>query len=369
MADIVPYRTEHEPAVQAFNRRLAAAGITYAFPASCRPTWLPPEPGERLYQEMFLALDGAVVRGGYILKHQDFTIAGTTRSVGAFQLPLSEGIVDRAFAPIGVQLLRDALRRQPLMYTLGIGSREEAAARLLAAARFIIRPVPFYFRVERARPFLRNIQPFRRTWLARAALDLAAATGLGTAGLKVIHGVRTRRRDARPLSVSTPGEIAPAAQAVWESRAISYEFGAVRDGTTVARLYDRPGLRFLKVALSDEGGVRGWAVMLATQGSNHKYFGAMRIGSIVDLLVVPGYERALVDAAVDVLHRAEADIIVTNQSLAAVSGAVRGAGFLGGPSNFLFAGSTELVAALGAVPRDLGTFHLTRGDGDGPIHL
>ena len=44
-------------------------------------------------------------------------------------------------------------------------------------------------------------------------------------------------------------------------------------------------------------------------------------------------------------------------------------GFLRGPSNFVFSASRELAGALAPLERHAPRLHLTRGDGDGPLHL
>lgn len=369
MASIVPYEPAHEPAVRAFNRRLASGGVTYAFPETSAPAWLPPAAGERLWQDQFLALDGDVVRGGYILKHQDFVVAGDVLSIGAFQLPLSEGTIDRAFAPVGVQLLRDALRRQPLLYTLGIGSRSEAAARLLAAARFSIETVPFLFRVHHPRAFLRNIRPLRSSHLRRRALDLAAITGSGAVAIRLTHRLRSSRVGRRQVASDDLAAFDQGVNDVWAPASSAIRFGAVRDESVLARLYDRPGNRFLRVGIHDGGALRGWAVLLATRWTDHKYFGNMHVGSIVDLLAAPGYEGAVVDAAVARLEREDVDVMVTNQSFGPIREALRRSGFLVGPSNFLLAVSPALAALTGSVAENLAAFHFARGDGDGPINL
>jgi len=369
MVAIVPYEPAHEPAVRAFNERLAAAGIHYAFPTRSIPSWLPPAPGERLWQEMFLAMDDGVVRGGYIAKHQDFVVAGEVMSVGAIQLPLSEGVIDRSFLAVGVQLLRHALKLEPLLYTLGIGGVDEAAARLLIAARFGVDLVPFLFRVERGRPFLRNIQVLRRTRLRRAFTDLAAMSRLGPLAIAAAHRLRTNRRGARDVEASSPDAFGPDVDQVWTDACAGIAFGAVRDARVLRRLYDQPGNRFIRVEVRDGGRLRGWAVVLATHGRGHKHFGDMHVGSIVDLLAVPGYERAIVDASVARLRREGVDLILSNQSLGPVVAAFRDAGFLKGPSNFLVAMSPALTNLTGPVPQGVASFHLNRGDGDGPINL
>ena len=365
--EIIPYTADRIPDVHAFNGRLRSAGIPYSFPESDVPAWLPP-PGDGLFQEFFLAADEDTVRGGYILKHQRFQVGNSVRSVGAFQLPLSEGTIDPAFAGVGVQLLRDALRRQPLLYTLGIGSEQEAAARLLKAARFGLVPVPFFFRVVDARQFLREIRPLRSSRPRRLALDAAAFTGLGTIGMAALQGRGRRRAGASPQTVELPS-FDERTDAVWTAACPSLGWAAVRDHRTLSRLYDAPGNRFIRIGIEDGGRLLGWAVVLATDWTDHKYFGGMRTGAIVDLLAEPTWERPIIDAAVDRLRAERVDIIVTNQSLATVRAGLHDAGFLSGPSNYLLAASTALMALAPPLEAELGRLHFTRGDGDGPINL
>ena len=108
---------------------------------------------------------------------------------------------------------------------------------------------------------------------------------------------------------------------------------------------------------------------LATQRSGDKYFGDLKLGSIVDLLAIPGHEVGLIRIAVDRLRQEGVDLIVTNQSFGSLGDALRKSGFLNGPSNFLFATSPKLTESLAPLETRLRGFYLSRGDGDGPGNL
>jgi hypothetical protein len=100
---------------------------------------------------------------------------------------------------------------------------------------------------------------------------------------------------------------------------------------------------------------------------DHKQFGNLRLGSIVDCLAPPAAAGAVIRAATSLLEQRGVDLIVSNQIHAAWGRALLGTGFRAGPSNYLFALSPAFAkAASGASPGD---FHVNRGDGDGPIHL
>ena len=371
--EIVPYLPEHVPAVQDFNARLRSAGVAEAFGLrSLLPEAIGSQAqlGARIHEELFVAVDGDAVRGGYTLKDQDFIVNGSSASIGFFRQAVSEGTIDNRYVLIGPRLLRDALRREPRIYALGIGGYDQAATRLLKGARFEFVTAPFYFRVEHARRFLREVRPVRSSRARRVASDIAASTGLGTLGIAALQRYRKGlSRDRAALKAGNPGLFGAWANDVWEAARGGFAFGAVRDLALLARLYDGPGNPVIKVTVEGADGPRGWAVCLATQRTDDKYFGNLKLGSIVDLLAVPGHERALINAAVARLRQERVDLIVTNQTFGPLGTALRQAGFLSGPSNFLFAASPALSAELGSLQASLPTFYLNRGDGDGPVNL
>src|SRR5690348_2696337 len=98
MAFVVrPHSEELAPEVSAFNSRLRNAGLLNRVPESPVATWLPKIDERSIFQEYFLGLAGETVRGAYILKHQAFLIGNETISIGHYT-PISEGLIDRAFA-------------------------------------------------------------------------------------------------------------------------------------------------------------------------------------------------------------------------------------------------------------------------------
>src|SRR5579871_3764377 len=162
MIEIEPYTPDHEPAVKEFNQRLAAGGCPFRFPESSRPYWLPPSGNDPIYEEFFLAVESAKVHGGYVLKHQPFDLAGQSLNLGYIGLPLSEGVVDKQYHLVGMQVFEDALAREPLNYCLGMGGIERPLPRFLKATGWTVFAVPFFFLVLRPHSFLRNIVFLRK---------------------------------------------------------------------------------------------------------------------------------------------------------------------------------------------------------------
>jgi len=373
--EIVPYASEHEEAVRAFNERLRDAHVdpnlySFRFPDSHIPRWLPRKTGCNLYQELFLAVeDQTTVRGGYILKHQPFLVKGRPVEVCTFRLPISEGIVDRAFAIVGARLYRHALRRQPSLMGLGGGGPQSPIAEFLRAAGWQTTPVSFWFRILHPNAFLANIEPFRTSPLRRGALDLLRCTGLGWLGIKAGFALRGPCRRPASVSFETVPEFSGWADDIWNECKGDYSLIAVRDRELLNVLYPATDSRFIRLKVMKDRVTVGWAVLLNTAMSGHKHFGAMRVGSLVDCLARPESARDVVACAGEYLEAAGSDLIVSNQASLVWRRALQGSGFMQSASNFPFFSSPHLTALLQPMAETAPSFHLNRADGDGPIHL
>ena len=102
---------------------------------------------------------------------------------------------------------------------------------------------------------------------------------------------------------------------------------------------------------------------------NHKHFGNIRLGSLVDCFGSIDDAAEVVCGAAKYLEAQNVDLIVSNQLHAAWDTGLHQAGFFRGPSNFLFAASRELADLLDRKNVPKNALHLNRGDGDGPINL
>ncbi len=365
---IVPYEPRHEPAVAAFNARGREHGAPFPLARTPGEGWLPKTDGSTVYRERFLALDGDDVRGGFTLRRQAFWLNGRVVAAANYQGPISEGIWDRRYMMAGVQMLRAALRDQPLLYALGMGGLAQPLPKQLESAKWELAMVPFRFRVLRPSRFLRHIRPLRKSPARALAFDLAARTGAGALAFRALHALRTRRPAPAGATAERVAEFGAWADSIWEAARGGYAFTAVRDRAAQNQLFggdiENHMLR-CRVADADVG----WAVVRATPMRGDGYFGDMTVATLVDALALPGHEHTIVTLALRDIQTRGADIVVTNQSHAAWLGALREAGWLAGPSNFVFAASPALAAELGPLAGSLGTLHVNRADGDGPIHL
>lgn len=367
MIVIRPYLGEHVPAVKDFNRRLREGGAPreYTFPENPVPRWLPKIEGRGVYNEFYLALEDAVVRGTYAVKTQAFSFAGGVRSIGYYHHPFSEGIVNRAYSTLGVQLLRDAQRRQPELFALGMGGYDRPLPRMLVAMKWSHCLVPFYFRVVHARRFLRGIRGLRKTPARRLALDVAAFTGVGWLGLRAAQDWRGRGPRRRGVTAETVDSFGPWADVLWSECGPQYAMIAVRDAATLNALFPVDNPRFQRLRIQENGRTIGWAVVGDRQEPDHPQTGDLRVGVILDGLARPEHARAVVAEAVAALAARGVDLITSNQSHAAWCRALESAGFFKGPSNFIFAVPKALADRLPPLDSNALTVHLTRADGDG----
>jgi hypothetical protein len=369
---IQPYRPEHEPAVAEFNQRLRQAGAdeNMVFYRWAEPRWLPHTAESRIYNEYFVAVDGGIVRGGYALKAQKFSFPdGHVRSIGYYHHPLSEGIVSKAHAVVGTLLLRDAMQRAPLLYCLGMGGYDNPLPQMLIRLGWNHCPVPFFFRVVNPSRFLRNIQTVRTSVSRRLLMDMAAYSRMGWIGAKLFQGYRALRAPASPpvecheVANFENGDSAGSLQSVWEQARSTCSFTAVRDAEALRVLYPPEQTHLTRIVVKRKGAAVGWAVV-GERRKDAKY-GDMRVGSVVDCFALPGELFSVVRCATQILERQGFDLILSNQSHQAWGEAFKAAGYLAGPSNFIFAASKKLGELLTPFEEVRPRMHLTRADGDG----
>ncbi len=367
---IRPYTEEFTPAVKQFNRRLVEGGVAeeFLFPENHVSDWLPKAPTATVYQEYYVATEDSTVRGAYILKHQQFALNGQEQTVGFYRLPLSEGIVSKAYTSVGVQMLKHALKIHPMIFAMGMGGFTQPLPLMLKAMGWSMQAVPFFFRVNHPARFAMGMSALRTTPLKRLIMNIGAATGGAWAGLNVLQKLRARARD-RSVTVERINQFSGWADKLWQDVFPHYVLIAVRSSEVLNRLYCGEGSHYHCIKVLRRGEVIGWAALYDTQMNGDKYFGNLRLGSVVDCLAKPGDETAVIQACVDFLEERGVDLTVSNQTHSSWCAAFKNAGFIQGPSDFVLASSKKLSEVVGTLEKNFGRIHLTRGDGDGPLRL
>lgn len=355
----VLYTPEWEPAVARFNQRMADGNAPADFDIPQRavsyPDVLP-------RAEAWLAVDDGEVRGGMIiLMHDGFLndgSGGRTEIVANFQSPLSEGIIDPKYTMISIQMIRSALKRFPHAYVVGMGHADRPVARLLKAAGWNVRPVPFFFRILKSRAALTQLKPLQRKTALRIASVLAAYTGAGAVALGVVQRKHPNVKGFSTSEIKSDSND----DAAWASVEKRISFGIVRDSQTLGR-YLIPEMR--RFAVHRDAAYRGWFSIIVARMRNHSYFGNLTVGTLCDIVSVDSENTAaFVELAVREARAAGCDMVVSNQLSTEAQNAMRDAGFVSYTSNYLFASSK----ALSAVVSDATAF-VTRQDGDGLVNL
>jgi len=371
---IVPHDISHQPAIQAFNARLLAAG-NLPFPVgegggTDAQSQAESSSSSPLQFHHFLAIDDeGAVRGAFFIRTQPFLIRGNVATVGHYTAPLSEGIIDKRYAAVGPMMLACALRMQPLLFAMGMGGMDRPLPRMLKGMGWTVIETPFFFRILNAHRFLRNAGPLKATQLRRLAATAAAFSGLGSLSIHAAQKFRTRASpDAAQLRTEPLTGFGAWADEVWRCTAPLYSLSAVRDSRCLEQIYPESASRLhgLRIVGSEKG---GWVQMLDCEPKQADYFGAMKVMALVDGLAPEPAISPLVAAALNLGREKGADLVISNQMHHAWKDALLANGFWQGPSNYLLALSKGLAALLDPLPESIPRIHFNRGDGDGLVNL
>jgi hypothetical protein len=365
---IEPFTDRWQPAVRAFNERVLAAARDGNFLLPLRPDPTPATGDPIEWVQHVVIDDEDAVRGGFRTVRHCAWLNGSSIGAVNYQSPLSEAVRDGRYALIGMRMLKYVQRQAPYAFVVGMGDVDRPLPRLLAAAGWTIRRVPFQFRVVRAGAVLRELAPLRR----RPALALAAGalrtTGLGALGVRLwAAGALPAALAARRFTLERVSRWERWADEVWLQARARCSFAVNRDRAALRLLYPLDDPRYLAFRISDRGQVAGWAVGFDTQMTGNPYFGNLRVGTVLDCLAAPHAERPVAALTTRALARRGADLIITNQSHDAWIDAFRRCAFVSARSNYLLATSGPLTAAIGT--GGWSRLHVVRGEGDGRIHL
>lgn len=359
--------------VETFNQRLAAAGHMYHRLSIEKPfrTMLHAADSPITVEKLF-CFDGSEIRGGVGVKRMMFWVNECPEEVTFSVYPISEGIINPTYAMIGVLIQKELLRRYPLMYSLG--AFNSVPAKIKRQTRWFSLAVPFHFRVLRAGSYLRNFAYLRKkTWM-RTLLDLAAASGVGTAGL-TLFDLFQRFRGCHPgvdnLQIKRFDAWGDWADQVWEKAGNHYTLIGDRSKAALQVLYPNRNDHLIKLRFNtkDTGRLLGWAVITASKLGNHKYFGNMRLGTIVDMLAAPEDAYQVVSGALVAVRQAKADLVIANHSDRRWNRAFKQAGMASWNTNLFLFLSPKLKERFNPIEAYSDRFYFTRGDGHGPTQF
>jgi hypothetical protein len=356
-----------EAAIERFNDRLAAGGRRERLP---RPRGEGDADDGRPRRTVLVAFDrDGEVRAGLQLVHERFFVRGNERWGAWIQLPISEGILDRRHVLAAAQLGRAATRQQPLLMAVGVGGLDEAAARIMIGAGWAHAPVPFVYLPLRPRRIARELRYLRRrrmTWLAARA---ATSTGIPQLVLAAHRSWVRLMREPVPPSAVVEREFGDWANETYQATRDLIGAGVCRDAVTLNRRYPAADDRFVRIRLRDAGSGSdvGWTVVAPMQMHEHRHFGDLRVGVIVDAFSRAGHEPAVLAAAVGALAEHDVDVVFANWSSERWLNAAATLGLRIGPTNYFAFAAPTADPLLTDLPIE--DMHLTRGDSDGMVHL
>ena len=355
--------------IQDFNKELEGHGISFRLPASDSKSF---HTEDFIFERKFILTENKTrVRAGYTLKYQWFKVNNELLQVGYYYNPVTAGLFNKKYNICGVMLLHDAQKKNTNLFCLGMGGHSETLPKLLKGLSWNLQTVPFFFKVYNPRSFLNNIRYLKNTKLKSLIIILMANSGLGWLFIKFLFllnslfHIQFKKEPYYAMEEIT--EFDQDFDFVWENTKQHNSFTAVRNCKYLKTLYSDK--RFIKLKFFNDNKPVGWSVSLCTQLDDHKQFGHMKLGSIVDCLSLKGYERSIISKTSEMLRKKGVDLIVSNQSHIFWKRAFRMNSFINGPSNFIFASSKELSDKLTDNINLKDHIHLTRGDGDGPINL
>lgn len=367
---VVPYEDRFVSAVAAFNHRMAEGETGWGWYESAVDAWLPEREGKTVWREHYLAIDDeGEVRGAYAMKPQNWEIRGETVLVSDWQGPVSEGLLSRRYATLGLRLIREMLKRYPVLYSWGHGGHEAAMLQMIVSLKWMIHDTPFCLKVLHPFRFLRRNRYLRSSRRNRLALDLLAWSGLGWIGLKALHGVLgLRARLPREVSVEVVPRFGDWADALWERCKGAYHALGWRDAATMNDLVPEDGRWPHGIRLRVRRGDRdlGWAVVLDNQLSDDPRFGDLRVGCVADCLALPEDANEVITAATRFLEARGVDMIGSNQSHPDWIRAFGRAGYAVVPNRRCFAVSPAFQDVLAPFEETKQGLHLTNMDGHGP---
>ena len=374
----VPLTHNLVQACDEFNERLRQGGFVGS-PFNCSANRDcgegPPAPMEF---ESYVGVDAdGQVRGGYHLRWQFLWLRGERLLGASWAYPISEGIIDKQYAMVGVSVLRDAAKRCEYLYVLGAGGRNGDVFRVAQHAGWEIEDVPFLFRVIKGGRFLRKLPQTQRGPARRLLATMSSATGLAQIATDVLHvGSAICNRGSsslRPLSkvtIEKVASLAGVANEVWSRVNSQYAFCVVRDGAHIEPSFpvDRTDLH--RLVVRHQGSIIGWSVVMREGLSRlQAYLGDVAPGLIVDAFGDTAYASEIVRATTAYLAAQGVDVVITNTSHSRWLAAYKRAGFLTWQSQFPLIVSRSLARRIGDLHVVMPQTHMSRGDGDGVHYL
>ena len=158
MIRIVPFTEQELGATTAFNARMraGAAPTDFLLPESVPATRA--RPPSAVSATQFIAMEDGEARGGFIELLHPAWLNGSVQMVANYQSPLSEGICDKKYGLVGMQMIRYIQQQRPYLFVVGMGDPGNPLPRLLESFKlvWVFRTIPGS--AWKTRPFRREVR-------------------------------------------------------------------------------------------------------------------------------------------------------------------------------------------------------------------
>lgn len=361
---IRPYVREDLAAIRAFEERLKLHNPAWSFEPPDLVQKESPAVPSRL--QMIVASDADGVHGGYTMRVDHFSLDDSPLHLNYFGFPISEGVMDRKYAVLGLKLQRDIQHRTEFAYGLGGGGISSQVNQLKIRGGWSACDVPFWVSVNRPAEVLRKLPLIRRSVLRSTVASLLVNSGCASLAGVAHRSFFRRRRElrCRLLSSNQVHGFSAWVDELHDRCKACYRLLARRDRVALEKRFPGglPHLHRVEVLLNDQP--IGWFVALDRVFNKQKHFGDLKVGFFLDCLALPEHALYITAAATDFLSTKDVDVVVCNASHRAWNNALRRCGYLKGPSNFPCLASPALAQRLGSMEDCLAESHLMRADGD-----
>ena len=367
---LVPHSSDLTNAVHAFNARMRAGGSQWGFYPDPEPDWIPKQEGALSWREYYLAVeDGEYVRGGYALKPQQWLINGEIEWATDWQGPFTEALINPAYGTLALRILRDMLKKHPLLFSLGHGGSDEPIVQLLHKLNWTLHGTSACLRILKPYRFLRHNAYLRKSSGKAGLQDFLARTGIGPIGINLLHAALRLLNHPRPFNARAEeiDSFGDWTDELWERNKGYYTCLAVRNQRMMNTLLPAsgwPGGQRLKIYRRDE--LIGWSVVHNKQMENDSRFGNLRVGLVSDCFAAPGDAADIVSATHDFLAERQVDLVFSNQSHPDWVQGFRQNGYVTLANRRVFAISPPFREKLEPFAKTAESLHLTSLDGHGP---
>ncbi len=369
---VVLHTEEFRIAARDFNRRMNDGGSNWGVYLEPESDWLSGQPGGKVWREHYVAVDEkGFVRGGFVLKPQEWLIRGETQTVTDWQGPVSEGNIDPHFATLAIRLMREMTKLYPAVFSWGHGGSDQPLVKMLEKMGWPAYETPFCLLVLKPYRFLRLNAYLRRTKAMRTISDIAAFSGVAYLLFSIFRFAKRLRSRKRFGAIARKFlKFEHWADELWQRCKGQYDVIAVRDSDSMNRLAPDskwPPVVRLKVEKNQES--IGWALVMHTQMCSDARFGDLYVGSIVDCFSDPMHAGEVVHACTQYLEEIGVDLVVSNQAHPAWVNGFSDNGYVILPKRRLFVTSPALRKLLEPFDEIAQGLHLTNMDGHGPHAL